>query len=82
MPVTRDLSGPKLATILRWLEQLSAEPTAMSRPASRRVLPTAITVTPAASGLPRRDAKTELADAVVRRALAPEGADRTDTNEG
>jgi hypothetical protein len=82
MPVTRDLSGPKRATILRWLEQLSAEPTAMARPASRPALPTAIAVTPAASGLPRRDAKTEIADAVVRRALGPEGADRTDTNEG
>lgn len=64
MPVTRDLSGPKRATIRRWLARLSAEPGGMARP-----------VAPPGPRPIARDAKTEVAEAVGRRAMAHQDAD-------
>ena len=71
MPVTRDLSGPKRATILRWLEQLPAERSGMSR-ATARTGPRGIA----------RDAKTKTADAVARRAVADQDAATAGSDEG
>jgi hypothetical protein len=62
MPVTRDLSGPKRATIVRWLEQLE--------PPARRVA--RVRPQPPGTAVPlARDAKAALADAVTRRTAGP-----------
>lgn len=72
MPVTRDLSGPKRATIVRWLERLPAARSGMARPAG---------VTRVAPGVgpprdaPGRDAKADAAAAAARRALADQATD-------
>lgn len=58
MPVTRDLSGPKRATILRWLEQLEPSPTRRASPVDAG--PT--------SSVPVHDAKSDLAAAAADRA--------------
>ncbi len=72
MPVTRDLSEPKRATILRWLNGLLVEPSGMSR---RRTVPRPEThaliagIEPQPESEAEPDAKTEAAREVVERAL-------------
>jgi len=65
MPVTRDLSAPKRATILRWLNGLPAEPAGMSRRpvVPRRAVHDLIAVRPEPEAGP--DAKTEAAHEVA-----------------
>ena len=83
MPVTRDLSGPKRATILRWLERLPATRTGMSRPAGppdppHGVASPAPTADAQAAVAAAPDAKAEAAAEAVRRALADQ---RTGSDE-
>lgn len=73
MPVTRDLSGPKRAMIIRWLERLPPVDGGMARQVQRsRPLRAAVAAPPGAEAGP--DAKTRAADDAVRQALAATAA--------
>ncbi|MGH3982898.1 MAG: hypothetical protein ACRDST_09525 [Pseudonocardiaceae bacterium] len=87
MPVTRDLSGPKRAAIIRWFERLPAAGSGMLRSAGPTAPATAVAdatrVAPPGAAPPRdgRDAKAEAAAAAVRHALGDQAVNGTGPDE-